>query len=123
MEYDARGFASAADGSKLFFGTRGRGPALLLLDGIGCDGWAWNHIQPHLSERYRTIHAHYRGHGRSGPSLDPEAIDVVDLSADMLQVMDAAAAPSAVLVAHSMGTQVALEMYRRAPARVRAFVM
>ena len=71
MEYDARGFAAAADGTRLFYGIRGAGPGLVLLDGIGCDGWAWNHIQPHLAPRHRVVHAHYRGHGRSGAPVDP----------------------------------------------------
>ena len=38
-------------------------------------------------------------------------------------MLDAAAIPRAVLLAHSMGTQVALEAYRRAPERVRALVL
>jgi len=136
MEYDARGFASAADGTRLFYGIRGAGPELLLLDGIGCDGWAWNHIQPHLSQTRRVVHVHYRGHGRSGPPVDPAAIDIVTLADDVLRVLDATAggtAPAlrggaagidgAILLAHSMGTQVALEVYRRAPERVRALVL
>jgi pimeloyl-ACP methyl ester carboxylesterase len=123
MDYDARGFASAADGTRVFYGCRGQGSALLLLDGIGCDGWAWNHIQPHLSTSHRTIHVHYRGHGRSGSPVDPEAIDVATLSDDVLRVMDAAAAESVVVIGHSMGTQVAFELYRRARERVRALVL
>jgi pimeloyl-ACP methyl ester carboxylesterase len=123
MEYDARGFASAADGSRLFYGIRGVGPELLLLDGIGCDGWAWNHIQPHLSQTRRVVHVHYRGHGRSGPPVDPSAIDIVTLSDDVLRVLDATGMDRAILLAHSMGTQVALELYRRAPERVRALVL
>ena len=53
MDYDVRGFASASDGTRLFYGVRGHGRSLLLLDGIGCDGWAWDGIQPELSQRYR----------------------------------------------------------------------
>lgn len=123
MEYDARGFASAADGTRLFYGSRGSGAGLVLLDGIGCDGWAWNHIQPHLAQSHRVVHVHYRGHGRSGPSIDPAAIDIVTLSEDVLRVLDAAEVNPAVVLAHSMGTQVALELYRRAPERVRALVL
>ncbi|MFI5305969.1 MAG: alpha/beta fold hydrolase [Polyangiales bacterium] len=123
MQYDARGFASAEDGSKLFYGVRGEGSALVLLDGIGCDGWAWNHIQPHLSVHHRVVHTHYRGHGRSGAPVDASATDVLTLCSDVLAVMDATQLPRAVLVAHSMGTQVALEVYRRAPERVGALVL
>src|SRR5262249_46762202 len=123
MEYDTKGFAAASDGSKLFYGTRGQGRPLLLLDGIGCDGWAWNHIQPHLSQTYRCVHEHYRGHGRSGPVRDLNATGILTLAEDTLRVMDSARMDEAVLIAHSMGTQVALEVYRRARARVRGLVL
>jgi pimeloyl-ACP methyl ester carboxylesterase len=123
MEYDARGFASAADGTRLFYGIRGSGDGVVLLDGIGCDGWAWNHIQPHLARTRRVLHVHYRGHGRSGPPVDRAANDVVTLSDDVLRVLEVAATGPQVVVAHSMGTQVAFELYRRAPERVRALVL
>src|SRR5262245_48500276 len=123
MEYDSRSFASSADGTRLFYGTRGSGPVLVLLDGIGCDGWAWNHIQPHLALGHRVVHVHYRGHGRSGTPVDPTAIDILTLSDDVLRALDAAGVETAVVLAHSMGTQVALELYCMAPERVRALVL
>jgi pimeloyl-ACP methyl ester carboxylesterase len=123
MEYDARGFVSAADGTRLFFGSRGQGPNIVLLDGIGCDGWAWNHIQPHVSRAHHVVHMHYRGHGRSGAPVDRDAIGVETLSEDLLRVLDAARVERTVLLAHSMGTQVALEAYRRAPERLHGLVL
>ncbi|HKU42158.1 MAG TPA: alpha/beta hydrolase [Polyangiales bacterium] len=123
MQYDERGFITASDGTRLFYGVSGSGHGLVLLDGIGCDGWAWIHVQPHLALRHRVVHVHYRGHGRSGPvtNLDDTGVEV--LADDVLRVMDATGLSRAVLVAHSMGTQVALEIYRRHPERVRALVL
>ena len=123
MQYDERGFATAADGTRLFFGIRGSGPGLVLLDGIGCDGWAWIHIQPHLALRNRVVHCHYRGHGRSGRVLNLASATVETLSDDVERVLVATGIPRAVLVAHSMGTQVALELYRQHPERVRALIL
>jgi pimeloyl-ACP methyl ester carboxylesterase len=133
MEYDARGFAAASDGTRLFYGIRGptsggrvsvpRSLELVLLDGIGCDGWAWNHIQPELSRNHRVLHTHYRGHGRSGPPVDPAACDVPTLAEDAIAVIDAAAMARPVILGHSMGTQVALEVYRRIPDRIEALVL
>ncbi len=37
MDYDTRGFVSTPHG-RVFYGVRGSGPAMILLDGIGCDG-------------------------------------------------------------------------------------
>lgn len=123
MHYDSRSFATGSDGTKLFYGVRGSGPGLLLLDGIGCDGWAWTRIQPHLALHHRVVHTHYRGHGRSGSGIDRSATGIDTLRDDALSVMDAADMPTGVLIAHSMGTQVALEMYRKAPERVRALIL
>jgi pimeloyl-ACP methyl ester carboxylesterase len=123
VDYDVRGFARASDGTRLFYGVRGRGPAVLLLDGIGCDGWAWNYIQPHLSQDHRVVHTHFRGHGRSGAPVDPAAIDISTLARDAIAVLEAAAIDRCVVIGHSMGTQVALEVYRRIPARIEGLVL
>lgn len=123
MHYDAWGLVNASDGTRLFYGSRGRGPAIVLVDGIGCDGWAWVYLQPHLADRYRVIHWHYRGHGRSGPPLDAGDATVEAHANDLLRVMDANQVEQAILIGHSMGTQVALEAYRLAPKRVTALVL
>lgn len=140
MQYDRQGFASAADGTRLFYGVRGplpedsiperrseaagaEGPPVVLCDGIGCDGFAWKYLQPHLAETHRVAHWHYRAHGRSGLPRDRARIDLPAHARDLLAVMDAAGLESAILVGHSMGTQVALETYRLAPERVRGMVL
>jgi pimeloyl-ACP methyl ester carboxylesterase len=122
MQYDVRGFAPAADGTRLFYGVKGQGPSLLLLDGIGCDGWAWVHIQPHLAERFEVVHTHYRGHGRSASPVDPEQHGIETLADDALHVLDALEIEQTIPIVHSMGTQVALELYRKEPERVRALI-
>ena len=64
MQYDRQAFATAPDGTRLFYGVRGprpdvlesgtAGPTWVLSDGIGCDGFAWRYLQPHLAERHRV---------------------------------------------------------------------
>ncbi|MFW5920643.1 MAG: alpha/beta fold hydrolase [Polyangiales bacterium] len=123
MEYDAQGFVTAEDGTRLFYGTRGRGPTLVLNDGVGCDGFAWAYLQPHFAQSHRVIHCHYRGHGRSGPPRDGARLDVPALARDLRTVLDHLEVDRAVMLGHSMGTQVALETYRLAPERARALVL
>ena len=123
MDYTRQGFTSAGDGTRLFWGVRGDGPAVVLNDGIGCDGFAWKFLQPHLARSHQTVHWHYRAHGRSGLPVDPARIDLPAHARDLLSVLDAQEIESAVLVGHSMGTQVALEAYRLAPDRVRGLVL
>lgn len=123
MEYARQGFASAADGTRLFWGVRGEGTPVVLNDGIGCDGFAWKYLQPHLASEHRVVHWHYRAHGRSGLPVDPGRIDVPAHARDLLSVLDAHEIDSAVLVGHSMGTQVSLEAFRLAPDRVRGLIL
>ncbi|MBX7197048.1 MAG: alpha/beta hydrolase [Sandaracinaceae bacterium] len=131
MKYDKSGFASALDGTRLFWGMRGprdggaSGQRLevVLNDGIGCDGFAWKYLQPHLSHTHRVLHWHYRGHGRSGLPNDPARIDVPAHARDVISLLDHHEIERAVLVGHSMGTQVSLEACRLAPDRVEALVL
>ena len=127
VRYEREGFLAAPDGTRLFYGVNGvrhtGGPApIMLLDGMGCDGFAWHYLRPHLAETRRVVHPHYRGHGRSGVPVDRERLAVAGLAQDTLTVMDAEELPPAVLVGHSMGTQVALEVFRAAPERVKAII-
>ncbi len=118
--YDHTGFATAADGTRLFWGMRGEGeaPPVVLCDGIGCDGFVWAYLQPHLATRGPVLHWHYRGHGRSGPPRDMAALGIPGLAEDLWRVCDAAEIDRAVLLGHSMGVQVALEALRHASRRV-----
>lgn len=123
LYYEKEGFAPAPDGTRLFYGLRGSGPTLVLSDGIGCDGFAWRYLQPVLAKRYRVLHWHYRGHGRSGAPVDRKQIDVPTLVRDLVCVLDATDTERAVLVGHSLGTQIGLEFYREMPARTLALIL
>jgi pimeloyl-ACP methyl ester carboxylesterase len=116
--------AVAPDGTRLAWTSAGAGgPAVLLTDGIGCAGWIWRRLEPELAQERRVLHWNYRGHGESEPPKDPERSTVDDCVSDLFTVLDAAGEERAVLVAHSMGVQIALEAYRRAPERVAALVL
>ena len=40
-------------------------PALLILDGIGCAGWAFRRLAPQLATTHRVVFIQYRGQGYS----------------------------------------------------------
>lgn len=124
MEYDREGFVEAADGTRLFFEELGEGePPIVLTDGIACDGFAWRYLGPQLARHHRVVHWHFRGHGRSGPPLDPDRLSIEDLAADLRTVCDHLDIERPVIAAHSMGVQVALEYYRQNPDDVGALVL
>ena len=112
------------DGTRIFYEARGPkgAPGILLCDGIGCDGFVWKYLQPWLAERFRVVHAHYRGHGDSGSSKAGRyGIDAV--VQDLLCVLDHAEVETATLIGHSMGVQVSIETALQAPDRVTGLAL
>jgi pimeloyl-ACP methyl ester carboxylesterase len=116
-------FLQVSDGALIHYQHQGHGPAVLLCDGIGCEGFAWRHLAPALAPDHHVVHPHLRGHGRSPAPPDPERVSIEILADDAIEVLEALGAESAILVGHSMGVQTALEAYRRHPRRVRALVL
>lgn len=108
-------FVERDDGASLFVRDVGVGNerAILILDGIGCSGWAFRRIIPRLALRHRVLLMHYRGHGRSPDPPRPWHLSMPDLADDAAAVLHARGVTSAVVVGFSMGFQVALELYRR----------
>lgn len=122
MEIVRERVAGARDGTDLFFTDRGRGKALVLLDGLVCDGFVWRYLEPEFASRCRLIHPHYRGHGRSGVPADVHT-RVEDLVDDLEAVRREARVERLVLCGHSMGVAVALEYAHRRPSRVDGLVL
>ena len=126
----SEGFARGADGTRLYF-HRQAGPqrvgapslTALLCDGLACDGFIWKYLWGELAERMDVAHSHYRGHGRSGLPVDTDQIGVKALADDVDAVRRELGDPPVVLIGHSLGTQVALEAYRRRPEGIAALVL
>lgn len=117
------GFLQVSDGALVHYRHLGHGRAVLLCDGIGCQGFAWRRLAPELARDHQVIHPHLRGHGRSPPPPDPERVSIDILADDAIDVLLALGHQDAVLMGHSMGVQTCLEAYRRHPERVRALVL
>ncbi len=108
----------------MHFQVEGDGePAMVLCDGLGCDGFAWKYLLPELKNRFRVVRWHYRGHGKSSFPQEPGAIGVEQIMSDLEKVVEAAGVSRAVVFGHSMGVQVALEYHRRCPERVQGLVL
>jgi pimeloyl-ACP methyl ester carboxylesterase len=122
--YFRQDYLTVPDGASLYYQVRGEGePGMVLCDGLGCDGFVWKYLAPYLERRYRVLRWHYRGHGRSGLPQQRERIGMSYTCDDLNRVMDAAGIDEAVLFAHSMGVQVALEFHRRHAHRVKGLVL
>lgn len=96
----------------------GVSPAILILDGIGCSGWAFSKIVPYLSRRRAVALVHYRGHGASPTPPRPWQLGIDVLADDAAAVLDRIAAGPVVVIGFSMGFEVALELVSRRPELV-----
>lgn len=113
----------AADGTRVAYRVGGSGPALILCNGITTSHFFWTHLEPRWLRRFTVVEWDLKGHGRSEPARTPGGVTMPALAGDALAVLDAERLADAVFVGFSMGCQVALEAYRRAPARVRGLAL
>lgn len=117
------GTCLTADGTRLAFASGGRAnaPALLCANGVGVSTFFWDYIGERFSSDHHVVVWDYRGHGASGQPHS-ERITMAQIADDLARVMDANDITRAVLLGHSMGTQVILEFYRLFPDRVDALI-
>ncbi len=116
------GWFRAKDGTSLYYKVEGEGIPIVLSDGIGCDGYAWAHFLPFFRDRFKIVHWHYRGHGRSEMPHDMEYVSIPDICEDMNCLFEELKLEPAIIVGHSMGVQVVLEFWHMFPEKVRAII-
>src|SRR6185312_9221905 len=111
----------SVNGADGFVATGGRPfdralPAVVMLHGAGFDHSTWAlHSRWFAHHGYSVLAPDLPGHGRSSGKLLPTIADMADWTAALL---DAAGAPKARLVGHSMGSLIALETSARHPDKV-----
>ena len=91
--------------------TGGVGTPLVLLHGTGCDSADWDGVVDRLPPGLRVIRMDFRGHGRSDAGAEPLSLD--DLSEDVLAAAGRLGLEEAILVGHSLGGMVAMDVARR----------
>ncbi|HEX2116613.1 MAG TPA: alpha/beta hydrolase [Alphaproteobacteria bacterium] len=97
------------------------GPPVILLHGYTDSLRSFDLLLPHLPASYRVVALSQRGHGDA--SRPPHGYRPRDFAADLAAFMDALGIQSAVIVGHSMGSQVALRFAIGHAARVAGLVL
>jgi pimeloyl-ACP methyl ester carboxylesterase len=117
------GTATAPEGAELHWRAQGQGKvALLASNGIGVSTFFWRHLGQYFAGTHTFVTWDYRGHGKSPVPQSPEDLTVALCARDLFTVLDRVGFQQAVLLGHSMGSQVILEAYRQHPKRVQALI-
>jgi epoxide hydrolase A/B len=111
------------NGIRLNIAEQGQGPLLLMCHGFPETWYSWRHQLGALAAAgFHAVAPDMRGYGRSDR---PDAIDqytILHLVGDMVGLLDALHAPTAVIVGHDWGATVAWHAALLRPDRFRAVV-
>ena len=120
-----QGSVEIESGLRIAWEAHGEGPGLVCCNGVGVSTFFWKYLVECFSDRYTILLWDYRGHGQSEGPENPGQCDLsIGASArDLQRVMDDANVEKAVVLGHSMGCQVALELAIQAPDRVSGLVL
>jgi pimeloyl-ACP methyl ester carboxylesterase len=112
----------ARDSVELYYEELGSGsPPVVLIHGMCCDARHMNPLAAHFASGHRVIAPDLRGHGRSAApvgdyTIEGFAVDIAWLCGELGLV-------SPVVIGHSMGGAIALEVTARHPDLVGAIVL
>ena len=119
---------SLSDGAEAAFTDHDNGKTsgvpVVLLHGLTQQQHYWGPVLARLAAR-RVITVDQRGHGEaSGAQVTPQSdFSIPRLARDVIEILDQAGVPEAVVVGHSWGASVALHTASTFPDRVRAAVL
>jgi 3-oxoadipate enol-lactonase len=108
-------------GAQLYFETRGNGPALVFLHGLGGNHLSWWRQVPVFAARHTAVTFAARGFAPSRAEILPP--DPADFAGDLEALLDRLGIARCALVAQSMGGWAAVEFALANPARVSALVL
>jgi len=109
------------NGITMSYEITGRGPAVMLIGGLGSDGHFWYKQTPALAGRFLVIMPDNRGAGRTQAPDEPYTIRM--MAADSAGLLDALKIPTAHIVGASMGGFIAQEFALAYPERVGRLVL
>jgi pimeloyl-ACP methyl ester carboxylesterase len=110
------------DGTRLHYRVAGKGrPTLLFIHGWCSNLEHWEPQARAFTRRHRVVRVDLRGHGRS--DAPAKGYTIRGFADDVAALARSLRVRSAVVVGHSMGGRVALELARRHRERFRALVL
>lgn len=108
------------NGIELYYEMEGNGPAVILLTGLGGDARYWKRAGDLLSDRFTVVKIDNRGAGRT---LYEGPFTLVDLSNDVIQLMNHLGMERAHVLGWSMGSHIAYNVALNAPDRIATLTL
>jgi pimeloyl-ACP methyl ester carboxylesterase len=122
MQREARSPDGESLGYEVHGPASGRAP-IITVHGLVSSIHHWQFFLPAFSRDRPVLSWEYRGHGGHPPPRDCTNASVDQFAADGIEVWRASGLPAGIVTGLSYGVQVALEVWRQAPERVRALVL
>jgi pimeloyl-ACP methyl ester carboxylesterase len=116
-------FATAPDGTRLFYDTVGQGTPLVLVSGQAFDHRMWDGVRDDFASRHQVIVCDHRGIGQSGKPEQPDAYSTRIFAQDIVAILDALAIERAHIYGFSMGGRIAQWLSIAHAGRVRSVVL
>jgi esterase len=104
----------------LFFQEYGTGHPLIILHGLLGSLDNWHTLSTAFGKRFRVIAVDQRNHGRSPHS---DEMTYKAMAADLVELLDRLALPSAFVLGHSMGGKTAMQLALDSPDRVDKLIV
>lgn len=108
------------EGARLYYQLAGAGRPLVLLHGLGASSGDWEFQVPEFARHFQVVVPDFRGHGASDRAGDYSVQRFAD---DTWQLLDRLKLRAPVLVGHSMGGAVAMQMALDRPGAVPKLVL
>ncbi|MEV2226794.1 alpha/beta hydrolase [Nocardia vinacea] len=107
------------NGIRLNVAEAGTGPLVIMCHGFPDLSCTWRHqFRALVDAGYRVIAPDQRGYGRSDHPSEIEAYDILQLTDDLLAILDQAGEERAVFIGHDWGALLTWAIAGRAPDRV-----
>ncbi len=111
----------AANGIKLNVAEQGEGPLVLMLHGFPESWYSWRHqFAPLAAAGFHAVAPDMRGYGGSDKPHEISAYNQVEVVADIIGLIPALGAETAVVIGHDWGAPTAWSAAAHHPDRVRA---
>jgi len=112
-----------SDGIRLLAETGGDGPTMLLCNGLFCTTQYYPPWWRHFGGSHRLVQFDYRSHGGSDDDPHPSNVTMDKLVDDASLVFERLCDERTIVVGHSMGVRVAIELFIRYPNRVPCLIL